>query len=178
MPFSEEVQRNVSFLGERAREILDQEVDRAQSLGTRASGLLAATLAGLGGGLAFATKLTELHGGQGAKILWSATLMLGLILLLPAGAYAVRALLPQAYRIAIHGDELKGWVTPRVLERAPTDVEGDLLYASVNAIRDARIVNEAKAARLTRAFYFFAAALLSIVVCGASVAIHAAVYPR
>lgn len=176
MAFDPNVEQNVRFLGDRAREIVDQEVERARALDTKAAGLIAATLAGLAGGLTFVTKLPDLQGGSGAKTLWAFLLVLGLALLLPAGAFAVRAILPQAFRIAVHVDELSSWLTRRVLERDPTDVEGELLYGSVIAVKDARAINEAKAARITRAFYAFAAALLCVVACGASVAVHAAVY--
>ncbi len=175
MPQSPEIERNVRFVGDRAREIVEQEVDRARSLDTKA-GLIAASLAGLAGGFTLVPKLTELHGGSGAKTLWAAMLVLGLVLLLPALGFAVRAILPQAFRIAVAVDEMKTWVTPRFLEREPLDVEGELLYGSVIATEDTRTINKAKVARLTVAFYFFSAALLCVVACGSAVAVHAALY--
>ncbi|HYM67791.1 MAG TPA: hypothetical protein VEW68_10900, partial [Patescibacteria group bacterium] len=177
MTYAQEVLDNVEFLGARAREIVDQEVDRARALDAKAAGLIASSLAGLAGGITFATNLAGLHAGQGAKVLWSSSLVLGLILLLPAGGFAVRAILPQAVRIAVHVDELKHWITPRVLERDPTSIKGELMYGSVIGIEYARRFNAAKASRLNRAFYAFAAALSCIVVCGISVAIHPALYP-
>jgi hypothetical protein len=176
VPFQPEIQENAEFLGERAREIVDQEIDRARSLDTKAAGLVAASLAGLGVALALATKLPDLRGGQGAKSLWAATLVIALVLLVPAAAFAVQAILPQAFRIAVHVNEMRRWITPRVLERDPTQIKGELLAGSVVATEDARAINAAKARRLTRAFYALAAAVLCIVACGASIAIHAAVY--
>jgi hypothetical protein len=172
------IEQNVRFLGERAREIVDQEVDRARGLDTKAAGLIAASLAGLVGGITFAAKLSELHGGTGAKTLWAVSLVLGLVLLIPALGLAVRAILPQAFRIAVAVEEMRRWVTPRFLGQEPTDVEGELLYGSVIATGDARAINEAKAERLSKAFYCFAAALLCVVMCGSAVAIHAALYPE
>ena len=176
MPNAPQIEPNVRFLGERAREIVEQEVDRSRGLDQKAAGLIAAGLAGLAAGFTFALKLSELHGGSGAKILWAIALVGSLVLLLPALGFAVRAILPQAFRIAVAVDEMKTWVTPRFLETEPLDVGGELLFGSVIATEDARRINDAKARRLTRAFYFFAAALLCVIACGIAVAVHAAEY--
>ncbi len=167
---------NVGFLGERAREIVDQEVDRSRGLDAKAAGLIAVSLAGLAGGIGLLTKVPDLHGGSGAHVLWSVLLTAGLVLFVPAIGFAVWTILPQAFRIAVHVDELKTWVTPRGLDRDPTDVEGELLYGSVIAVEDARRIAKAKADRLTCAFWAFAAAMLAILACGVSIGVHVAEY--
>jgi hypothetical protein len=178
MAFSRAVEQNTNFLGARAREIVDQEIDRARALDTKAAGLLAGVLAGLAGGVTLATKLADLQGGQGAKLLWASTLVLGMLGLLISGGLAVWAILPTPFRIAIHVDELDRWVTPSILDLDPTEVRGQLLYGSVIAVRDARVIIEAKARRVARAFYAFAVALGLTILCGASIALHSAVYPQ
>lgn len=127
----------------------------------------------MAGGVTLASKLPDLRGGEAAKLQWASTLVLGLVVLLGAGALAVWAVLPTPFRIAVHVDELDSWVTRRVLERNPTQIRGELLSGSVIAVRDARAIIEAKADRLKRAFYAFAAALSLIIAAGASIAVYA-----
>src|ERR1700722_549004 len=107
---------NVRFYGDRAREIVDQEVDRSRGLDTKAAGLIAVSLAGLAGGVGLVTKLPDLHGGSGAHRLWSVLVTAGLVLLVPAIGLGVWTILPQAFRIAVHVDELKTWLTTRGLD--------------------------------------------------------------
>lgn len=172
--FTEEITANVEFLGGRARELVNAEIDRARGLDTKAGGLLAANLALLVAGMTVATKLPDLEGGHGAKVLWAATLGAGLGLLLCTLGLAVAALVPRAFRVEVHIDELERWTTPRVLDRAPTKTRGELLAGDVAAVKKSRAVNHTKGKRLTWAFVVFSAALVCIVASTFSVAIHAA----
>ena len=171
--FSDNVTKNVAFLGDRAREMAADESDRSKVLDTKAAGVVAASVALTGAGASFAARLSELEGGSGAKLLWAVELGAALLFLLLAGGFAVWALAPKAVRTAIHIDELRRWDTPRVLEDDPTLVEGSHLRASVHSVGHARTVNNIKAGRLRWASLGLGAGLASIVVLAVSLAAHA-----
>ena len=80
---------------------------------------MAASVALIGAGAAFAARLSGLEAGEGAKLLWAIELGAASILLLAAGGLAVWSLAPRSVRSAVHIDELERWSTPRVLERDP-----------------------------------------------------------
>lgn len=172
--YSDEVEANVRFFGDRARELADQEVERARALDTKAGALVAGCVALLGASVVFATRLSEIPGGQGAKSLWAAELVAVLLALFGAGGLAAWAFAPKAFRAEIHIDELLTWPTPEALDRGPVYNQGVLLHGSVVSIGHARVANHDKAKRLAWAFAVFAAALASIVLLAASLAIHAA----
>jgi hypothetical protein len=171
--YSENVIANTEFLSERAVELADQEIERARALDTKAGGVIAGSVALIAAGAGFANKLEELSGGTGAKTLWAVELSVASALLLVAGALAVWAVTPRAFRTPVALHVLKGWVTPRVLEQDPTAIRGSLLRADVKSIGVARDVNNDKAKRLAFSFFGFAAALACIVALGISVGIRA-----
>lgn len=171
--FSSEVAANVEFLGDRARQLADQEIERARALDTKAGGIVAGSIALIAAGAGFAAKIDDLAAGSGAKTLWAAELALTLVLLLLAGAFAVWALTPRAYRTVVAAHELLRWVTRAVLEQDPTNVRGSLLHADVRSVGHARDVNNLKARRMRYGFRCFAAALACIVALGVSVAVRA-----
>lgn len=170
--YSKEVIDNVEFLGDRARQLTDQEIERARALDTKAAGIVAGSVALIAAGAGFAARFDDLEAGEGAKALWTVELGMALVFLLVAGALAVWAIAPKPYRTAIAFHELQRWVTPRILEEDPTKIRGMLLYADINAIGHARDVNGDKADRLTRAFFAFAAALACIVLLAISVSLR------
>ncbi len=171
--FSDNVTANVAFLGDRAREMAADESDRSKVLDTKAAGVVAASVALIGAGASFASRLAELQGGSAVKLLWTVELGVALFFLLLSGGFAVWALAPKAVRTAVHIDELQRWDTPRVLEVDPTGVAGSLLRASVHSVGHARTVNNVKAGRLKWASIGLGAGLASIVVLTVSLAAHA-----
>jgi hypothetical protein len=172
--YSDAVVANVTFLGDRARELAEQEVDRARTLDTKAAGMVAASIALIAAGAGFASRLQDLHGGEGAKTLWAVELCASLVFLVIAGGLAVWAITPKAFRLSIKFTELTKWVTPRILEQPPTFVCGTVLHADIKSIGMARDTNRKKARRLAWGFAAFAAALGCIVALGISVAIRSA----
>ena len=165
---------NVEFLGDRARELADQEIERARALDTKAAGLLAGALVLISAGAALVARLSDLRGGSGAKTLWVAELGTALTLMLAAGLFAVLAIRPRAFRTAIAYHELLGWVTRRVLDQDPTLVRGEILYASIKSVGHARDQNKTKGRWLGRSFAVFGVGLICTVALAVSVAIHAA----
>ena len=72
--YSDNIVANVAFLGDRARELAEQEVERAGTLDTKAAGVVAASVALIAAGAGFASGLQGLDGGEGAKTLWAVEL--------------------------------------------------------------------------------------------------------
>jgi hypothetical protein len=178
MNFKPDVRANVDLLEPRARNIAQQEMDRSQALDQKTAGLIAAALVLVAAGVAFASRIADLHAGPGARTLWAVIIGTALILLLVSLGFATSAIRPQAFRTVIHLDELDRWATPRFLERAPTQVRGELMQAHVAAVRAARSINKRKGDRLAAAFGFFAAAIIATVVLGLAVAIRLAENPH
>jgi hypothetical protein len=176
--YSEQVIANVEFLGSRARELTDQEIERARSLDTKAGAIVAASVALVGASVAFIARLADLDGGAGAKTLWAIELIVALIALLFAGGLAVWALAPRVIRSTVAFHEIEAWETPRVLEADPTVNQGSLLRASVHSIGLSRKANNRKARRQKWASWILAGALISISALTISVAVHAAAYPE
>lgn len=129
-PYSDNVADNVGFLGDRARELADQEMERARSLDTKAGAIIAASVALSGAGAAFVTRLVEIDAGSGAKTLWAVELIAALGTALLAGGLAVRAIAPRVTRSSVHFREMKRWETPRILEADPIFNRGKLLRAA------------------------------------------------
>lgn len=174
MTYSGNVRDNVGFLEGRARDAALQEVDRAQALDQKATGLIAAALVLLAAGVAFTKGIQDLHAGSGAKTLWAVIFVFALVMLLVTLCVATSAIWPQTYRIVIGLSELGRWPTARYLDRDATTVRGELMRASLGAVTKARPINKKKADRLVVAFGFFAAAIVSIVILGGAVAIRLA----
>jgi hypothetical protein len=172
MTYTDGIRHNVEFLEGRARDAAQQEVDRAQALDQKSAALIAAALVLLAAGVAFTKGIQDLHAGSGAKTLWVVVVGFGLVMLLVALCVATWAIWPQTYRVVIGLPELEKWPTPRYLDRDATTVRGELMRASLGAVREARPVNKKKADRLVVAFGFFAAAIVAIVVLGGAVAIR------
>jgi hypothetical protein len=175
--YSDNVRVNVDFLGERARELSQQEVDRARALDTKAGAMVAGCIALGAASVAFVIRLAALDGGTGAKTLWAVEVIGGLAALLFAGALAVGALSPRAVRSAVSFKEAEAWATARVLEADPIANRGALLRAAIHSVGMSRDVNRLKASRLKKASTTFAVALASVVALTVSVAVHAAMYP-
>lgn len=108
--------------------------------------------------------------------MWVATFGAGAILLLLAGGLAASAIVPRGFTV-FHVNEIKGWLSASMLHREPFDVKGTVLYGHQLAIEGARAILKVKADRLVFATRIFGGALLCVVACGLSVAIHAAMYP-
>lgn len=172
MTLSENFRANTTALEERAREIAAQEVDRANGIDQKAAGLLAAGLALMAAGVAFAATIGSDHVGKGARILWAALLMLTLVLLLSSLVFAIAALRPRVFRIVLHIEEIEEWPTVGYLDQDPTMVQGTLLLGSIEATKEARKVNKDKGDRLVNAFRVFAAAVVAIVILAGAVAIR------
>jgi hypothetical protein len=175
--YTDRVISNVAFLGARARELADQEVDRARSLDTKAGAIVAGSVALVGASVAFVTRLAGLDGGTGAKTLWAVELFFVLAGLLIAGSFAVWALVPRVIRSTVAFHEIATWETPRALEADSTFNQGKLLRAAIHSVGLSRSANKLKAERLRRSSWVFAGALISISVLTISVAVHAAAYP-
>jgi hypothetical protein len=167
---SQNLRANTATLDERAREIATQEVDRANGIDQKGAGLLAVGLALLAAGVAFASTIGTSDVGQGARILWAVLLMLTLLLILVSLGFAIAAVKPRVFRIALHIEELEQWPTVGYLDVDPTLVEGSLLLGSIDAIKAARSTNRIKADRLNWAFRVFAAAVVAIVILAGAVA--------
>ena len=168
---------NVGFLGDRARELADQEMDRARSLDTKAGAIVAASVALCGAGAAFVTRLAEFDAGPGAKTLWAVELIATLAAALLAGGLGVRAIAPRVSRSSVSFREMKTWETRRVLEADPVFNQGKLLRAAVHSVGLSRDVNRRKAQWLERSSLALAVALASVVALTVSVAVHVASYP-
>jgi len=170
--YADEVVANVEFLEARARELADQETDRARGLDGKATALLAVIVALIAASAAFAARMPDLAAGQDLRVLWAAEIGLALLFLLAAGGFAVAAVVPRAARTAIHIDELLRWRTEVYLMQDPALVKGSVLNASVHSIGHSRTVNTRKAKRLTVASMLFGAALVSIVALTITLAAH------
>jgi hypothetical protein len=175
-PYSDNVVANLDFLGDRAREMVDQEMDRARSLDTKAAAIIAASVALGAAGTALVTRLAELDAGADAKTLWAVELIAALVAALLAGGLAVRSIAPRVSRSSVHFREMKTWETPRVLEADPVFNQGKLLRAAVHSVGLSRDVNRLKAKRLKRSSLALALALASVVLLTVSVAVHDASY--
>lgn len=172
MELSENFRANTTTLEARAREVAAQEVDRANGIDQKAAGLMAAGLALLAAGVAFAATIGGVHVGTGARTLWAVLLILTLLLLLASLGFAVAAVRPRVFRIVLHVNELRRWPTVGYLNKDPAMVQGTLLRGSIFAIEEARKVNTCKADRLAVAFRVFAAAVAVIVLLAGVVAIR------
>lgn len=172
--YTENVVANTRLFAERAREIVEQEIDRAKSLDTKAGATIAASVALTGASVAFVLKFAELDAGSGAKTLWAIEIGVALVALLVAGGFAVWALAPMVVRSQIAFHELQKWVTLPALEQAPTLNEGTILNASLSSIGISRTANKKKSDRLRFSSFALAAALAAIVALAISVAINSA----
>jgi hypothetical protein len=175
--FSDHIRTNVEFLEQRSRDAAQQEMDRSQSLDQKTAGVIAAALVLVAAGVAFASQISGIHVGSGARTLWAVIVVVTLVLLLASLAFATAAIRPQAYRVVIHINALDRWPTSRFLDRDPTRVRGELMQASIGAVREARPINKKKGDLLAVAFGFFAAAIVSIVILGSVVAVRLAEAP-
>jgi hypothetical protein len=174
MAFSKEVEANVIFLEERARDAAQQETERSAALDQKTAGLIAAGLVLLAAGVAFIANLDELHVGHGAKVLWTVLIVAALVLLLASLIAGTWAIWPQTYKNVIHMDVLNEWPLISFLDRDPTTVRGEMMRAGVAATREARPINKKKAIRLTVAFSFFGTAIVCIVILASAVAVRLA----
>jgi hypothetical protein len=170
--YSETVVANTRLFAERAREIVEQEIDRAKSLDTKAGGVVAASVALTGASVAFVLKIADLNAGSGAKTLWAVEIGIALLALLIAGGLAVWALVPMVVRSQIAFHELQRWVTLPALEQKPTLSEGTILNANLNSIGVSRTANKKKSGRLRCSGFALGFALAAIVVLAISVAVH------
>jgi hypothetical protein len=178
MGFSESIRANVELLEQRSRDAAQQEMDRSHTLDQKTAGLIAAALILVAAGVAFASRINDIHVGSGARTLWAAIIVLALVLLVAALGFATAAIRPQAYRVVIHINELNRWPTSRFLDRDPTRVRGELTRANIGAVREARPINKKKGDRLGIAFGFFAAAIVATVFLGSAVAIRVVESPK
>lgn len=174
MSYSDSVIRNAEFLGERARDLAAQEVERGRGLDTKSAGMVAVSVALVAAAASFASGLGDLSGGSGAKTLWAVELGVASVALLVAGGLAVWAIAPRVVRTTVAYNELRRWPTPRVMEQPPTLNRGSILQADLHSVGHARSVNKRKAERLAYATWTFAVALLAIVCLTVSLAAHAA----
>lgn len=176
--YSENVVANTTFFGERAREVVEQEMDRAKSLDTKAGAIIAACVALTGACAAFALNLAELEGaGSGARALWAAEIAASLVALGVAAGYAVWAIAPMVVRSQVKYHEMMGWTTPATLEKDPTLNEGTSVNASLHSIGISRDANKDKSDRLRVASIALGGGLAAIVALTISVAVHSAQYP-
>lgn len=174
MPYSNDIRDNVDHLEQRAQDAAQQEMERATTLDQKSAGLFAGALVMIAAGIAFVANLDGIHVGSGAKTLWAILLILALALALISLGLATAAIIPRAYRVVIHIDELSRWPTPRFLDRDPTTVRGELMMASLGAVEEARPINKTKGNFLGFAFGFFAAAVLATVILASAVALRLA----
>jgi hypothetical protein len=172
--FSDDIRTNVELLEQRAADAAKYEIDRMGTLDQKASGLIAAGLVLVAAGVAFATALATLPGGSGAHTFWAVLLVLTLVFLVASIACATYGSRPQPARIVIDMKVLESWATPKVLDRDPTLVRGELMQASVAAVGAARVINDKKGNWLGAAFGFFAAAIVATLFLGSAVAIRSA----
>jgi hypothetical protein len=176
--YSEKVVANTAFYGERAREVVDQEIDRAKSLDTKAGAVIAACVALIGACAALVLGFAKLEGpGSGARALWAVEIGICLVALFVAAGYAVWALAPKVVRSQVHYDEIERWTTPNTLEEDPTLNAGILVNASVHSIGVSRPANKDKSDRLFVSSIAIGAGLAAIVALTISVAVHSAQYP-
>lgn len=176
--YSENVVANTTFFGERAREVVEQEIDRAKSLDTKAGAIIAACVALTGASAAIVVNLAKLEGaGSGARVLWAAEIAASLIALCVAAGYAVWAIAPMVVRSQVKYHEMLGWTTPATLEDDPTLNEGTLVNASLHSIGISRDANKDKSDRLRVASIALGVGLAAIVALTISVAVHSAQYP-
>jgi hypothetical protein len=176
--YSENEVANTTFFGERAREVVEQELDRAKSLDTKSGAVVAASVALIGAFAAFVLNLAKLEGaGSGARTLWALEIGLGLIALLVAGLYAVRAIAPMVVRTQVKYHDMTAWTTADVLKLDPTLNAGTLVNASLDSIGASRDANSKKTDHLKIASIAVACGLAAIVVLTISVAVHSAQYP-
>ena len=70
--------------------------------------------------------------------------------------------------------EFDRWPRPSYLNLDPTFVRGEQMRGSIKAVHGARSKNKTKSTRLTIAFGFFAAAIVSIVILASAVSIRLA----
>lgn len=176
--YSENVVANATFFGERAREVVEQEIDRAKSLDTKAGAIIAACVALTGACAAIVLNLAKLEGaGSGARALWAAEIASSLLALGVAAGYAVWAIAPMVVRSQVKYHEMLGWTTPATLEKDPTLNEGTLVNASLHSIGISRDANKNKSDRLRVASIALGVGLAAIVALTISVAVHSAQYP-
>jgi hypothetical protein len=173
--YSETVVANTRLFAERAREIVEQEIDRAKSLDTKAGAVIAASVALAGASVAFVLRFADLDAGSGAKTLWAVEIGAALLALLVAGGLAVWALAPMVVRSQIAFHELQKWVTLPTLEQEPTLNEGTILNARLHSIGVSRTANKKKSDRLRLSSFALGAALAAIVALAISVAINSAI---
>ncbi|MGO9761397.1 MAG: hypothetical protein ACLP1Q_09100 [Solirubrobacteraceae bacterium] len=177
MAYSKEVEANVAFLEERAREAAQHESERSSALDQKTAGLIAAALVLLAAGVAFIANLDERHVGHGAKTFWTVLIVAVLVLLLASLIAGTWAISPRSYK-SVHMDELNRWPLLSFLDRDPTAVRGEMLRAGVAITREARPINETKANRLTGACVLFGTAIVCIVVLASAVAIRLSDQPH
>jgi hypothetical protein len=177
MGFSKDVDANVAFLEECAREAAQHESERSSALDQKTAGLIAAALVLLAAGVAFIADLGELHAGHGAKMFWAVLIVVALVLLLASLIAGTWAIWPRTYK-SVHMDVMNRWPLLSFLDRDPTVVRGEMLRAGVAATREARPINERKANRLIGACAFFGTAIVCIVALASSVAIRLSTQPH
>lgn len=169
---------NTKFFGERAREVVEQELDRAKSLDTKSGAVVAASVALTGAIAAFVLNLAKLEGaGSGARALWAVEIGLGLVALLVAGGVAVWAIAPMVVRSQVAYHEMTKWTTAAFLQKDPTVNEGTLVNASLDSIGVSRDANGEKSDRLKVASIALGCGLAAIVALTISIAVHSAQYP-
>lgn len=173
--FSDDIRTNVEFLEQRSRDAAQQEMDRSQTLDQKTAGLIAAALVLVAAGVAFASQISGIHVGSGARTLWAVIVVVTLSCCSPRSH-----LRPLRYGRRPIGSSsiLDRWPTSRFLDRDPTRVRGELMQASIGAVREARPINKKKGNLLAVAFGFFGAAIVSIVILGSVVAIRLAEAPK
>jgi hypothetical protein len=176
--FSEDISKNVELLEQRSRDAAQQEMDRSHTLDQKTAGLIAAALVLVAASVAFASRINDIHVGSGARMLWAVIVVVALVLLLASLGFATAAIRPQAYRVVIHIDELSRWPTSRFLDRDPIRVRGELMQASIGAVRNARPINKKKGDRLGIAFGFFVAAIIATVILGSAIVIRLVEVPK
>jgi hypothetical protein len=172
MPYTPMQQENTKLFAERAREIVEQEIDRAKSLDTKAGAVIAAAIALTAASAAFV--LSEQDARTGARTLWAVEIGLGLIALCVAGVAAVWSIAPMVVRSQIGIKELLTWVTPAKLNQEPTLNEGTILNGSLHSIGLSRTANDKKWKRLRVASWALGAGLAAIVALTISVAVNSA----
>jgi hypothetical protein len=172
--YNDQIRRNVEFLEQRARDEAKNEIDRAQTLDQKAAGLIAVSIVLVAAGVAFAGRVQELHAGTGARTFWAVLVVLTLVLLLVSLVLAADSLRPKPFRTVLDPKEFDRWPRPSYLNLDPTFVRGEQMRGSIKAVHGARSKNKTKSTRLTIAFGFFAAAIVSIVILASAVSIRLA----
>jgi MFS family permease len=172
--FDPRIEANVETLEARAREFEKQEIERSRSIDQKTAALMAACLVVLGAAVAFAGRISDLGGGDGARTLWAVLLIAAMMFVVVALGFATSAIRPQTIATGIHIDELEQWPYEEKLASDPVAVRGELMAASIDAVREARAANRLKGRRLLTAFALFAAALVATLALGVSVAVRQA----